>query len=233
VPADFAALSFYKLFGHPTGVGALIARREALARLRRPWFAGGTVRYASVAAESHRLLPRHEAFEDGTPNFLSIAALEAGFALLDEVQLPRLSAHVGRLTARLLGELHALRHRNGAPLVRIYGPADLTARGGTIAVNVLARDGSAIPFAEVEHRAAARNVALRGGCFCNPGASEAAFGLERHVITACFDALGDDFTIDRFAACAGTAVGAVRLSLGLANDDRDVARAVELIAEFR
>src|SRR6185436_2669316 len=41
-PADFIALSFYKLFGYPTGLGALVARREALARLRRPWFAGGT-----------------------------------------------------------------------------------------------------------------------------------------------------------------------------------------------
>src|SRR6185436_10573391 len=47
-PADFTALSFYKLFGYPTGLGALIARRDALARLRRPWFAGGTVAWASV-----------------------------------------------------------------------------------------------------------------------------------------------------------------------------------------
>ena len=42
-PADFVVLSFYKLFGYPTGVGALVARRDALRRLRRPWFAGGTV----------------------------------------------------------------------------------------------------------------------------------------------------------------------------------------------
>ena len=40
---DFVAVSFYKLFGYPTGIGALIARRPALARLRRPWFSGGTV----------------------------------------------------------------------------------------------------------------------------------------------------------------------------------------------
>jgi selenocysteine lyase/cysteine desulfurase len=48
VPADFVALSFYKVFGFPTGVGALVARRGALARLERPWFAGGTLEYASV-----------------------------------------------------------------------------------------------------------------------------------------------------------------------------------------
>jgi molybdenum cofactor sulfurtransferase len=40
VKPDFVPLSFYKLFGYPTGAGALIARRTALARLRRPWFAG-------------------------------------------------------------------------------------------------------------------------------------------------------------------------------------------------
>ena len=32
---DFVSLSFYKMFGYPTGIGALIARRDALAKLRR------------------------------------------------------------------------------------------------------------------------------------------------------------------------------------------------------
>jgi selenocysteine lyase/cysteine desulfurase len=48
---DFVALSFYKMFGWPTGVGALLARREALARLERPWFSGGTVVAAFVQRE--------------------------------------------------------------------------------------------------------------------------------------------------------------------------------------
>ena len=52
---DFVALSFYKMFGYPTGVGCLIARRAALARLRRPWFAGGTIDVASVRAGRHSL----------------------------------------------------------------------------------------------------------------------------------------------------------------------------------
>jgi hypothetical protein len=37
--------------GWPTGVGALLARREALARLERPWFSGGTVVAAFVQRE--------------------------------------------------------------------------------------------------------------------------------------------------------------------------------------
>jgi selenocysteine lyase/cysteine desulfurase len=218
-PADFAALSFYKLFGYPTGLGALIVRHEALAKLRRPWFAGGTVLYAAVGADTHRLRPRHEGFEDGTPNFLSIAALPAGFALFDEVQMPRLSAHVASLTAMLLDELRAMPH------VQIYGPQDMHQRGGTVAFNV-----RGVPYTEVEARATRARVSVRGGCFCNPGASEAAFGLR--AVRDCLDTLGDDFTVERFAACTGSAVGAVRVSMGMANNAADIRRVVDVIASF-
>lgn len=215
-PADYAALSFYKLFGYPTGLGALVARREALAKLRRPWFAGGTVLYAAVGADTHRLRPRHEGFEDGTPDFLGIAALPAGFALFDEVQMPRLSAHVESLTALLLDELRAMPH------VILYGPRDTHARGGVVTFNV-----RGVPYPEVEARAARARVSVRGGCFCNPGAAEAAFGLSD--VRPCLDSLGDTFTVDRFAACTGTAVGAVRVSLGMANNAADVMRLVDVV----
>ncbi|HEX6084283.1 MAG TPA: aminotransferase class V-fold PLP-dependent enzyme [Thermoanaerobaculia bacterium] len=215
-PADYVALSFYKLFGYPTGLGALVARREALAKLRRPWFAGGTVLYAAVGADTHRLRPRHEGFEDGTPNFLGIAALPAGFALLDEVQLPRLSAHVESLTALLLDELHAMPH------VILYGPRDTHARGGVVTFNV-----RGVAYTEVEARATKARVSVRGGCFCNPGAAEAAFGLSD--VRDCLDVLGDDFTVERFAACSGSVVGAVRVSLGMANNAADVRRVVDVV----
>ena len=216
-PADFVALSFYKLFGYPTGLGALIATRDSLAKLQRPWFSGGTVTYASIAADTHRLRPRHESFEDGTPNFLGIPALAAGFDLLDEVQLPSISEHVSRLTSLFLDGLRAMPH------VRIYGPADMTSRGGAVAFNVPA------PYSLVEARATEANVAVRGGCFCNPGASEAAFGLDADDIRNC---AGDDFTIERFAKCSGKTVGAVRVSVGLANNEDDIRRALEVVASF-
>jgi selenocysteine lyase/cysteine desulfurase len=40
---DFVPLSFYKIFGYPTGVVCLLARKAALAKLRCPWYAGGTI----------------------------------------------------------------------------------------------------------------------------------------------------------------------------------------------
>jgi selenocysteine lyase/cysteine desulfurase len=201
-PADFVALSFYKLFGYPTGVGALIARHDSLANLRRPWFSGGTIEYVSIADGTHQLKAGHESFEDGTTNFLEVAALEAGFALLDEVKMLRLSAHVCKLTHILLSELAAMPH------VTIYGPPDCSARGGTVAFNV---DG--VCYTEVERRAREAGVSLRGGCFCNPGAAEHAFGFVAN------------------AASRGN-IGAVRMSVGLANTCDDVERGLDVIAAF-
>ncbi len=232
-PADFAALSFYKLLGYPTGLGALVARREALELLRRPWFAGGTVTYASVHADTHRLRRRHEGFEDGTQNFLGIAALASGFALLEEVDMTRLSAHVTQLASKFFAELTALRHANGAPVAHLYGPRDMTDRGGTIAFNVRDRQGNTIPYSAVEMTATRANIAVRGGCFCNPGCAEAALALDPTRTAACLATLGADFTAERFADCLGSPVGAVRVSFGLANNDDDIRRAIELIATFR
>ena len=56
---------FYKLFGYPTGLGALLARRPALARLQRPWFSGGTVVAANIQGEWSCRCPGHALFEDG------------------------------------------------------------------------------------------------------------------------------------------------------------------------
>ncbi|HEY1952755.1 MAG TPA: aminotransferase class V-fold PLP-dependent enzyme [Gemmatimonadaceae bacterium] len=236
VPADFVALSFYKVFGYPTGVGALVARRDALAKLNRPWFAGGTLEYASVQNDRHLLRPVGDgAFEDGTPAFLSIAALEGGFTLLDEVCIRRLNTHVMRLTAYLLDGLRGLKHPNGAPLVTIYGPPTTQDRGGTIAFNVVDRTGRAVPFSSVEARASGEGVSLRGGCFCNPGASEAAFGFRAEETGRCLDQLSKTgFSVERFAECLGPdiPVGAVRASIGIPTNEADIDRALSVLASY-
>ena len=234
---EFVVLSFYKLFGHPTGLGALVARREALSRLQRPWFSGGTVEYVSVQNDSHSLLPDAGGFEDGTPHFLGAAALPAGFQLLAEVGMDRLAAHVARLTSDLLVALRCVTHGDGTPAVRLYGPSSSIGRGGTVAFNILAADGSVVPFWAVEERARSFNVAFRGGCFCNPGAAEAAFGFDRDAAARCLrTARAAGFTVQRFAECmtrdADLAVGAMRASLGMANNDADVRRAIEVVDSF-
>ena len=233
-PADFVAVSFYKMFGYPTGVGALVAQREALEGLARPWFAGGTIEYASVQLPRHQLRALHDGFEDGTANFLDITALEQGFAFRDGVGVSRLTAHVMELTGELLAGLQELRHGNGRAATRIYGPANLDRRGATVAFNVVDRSGRPVPFDAVEQRANAAGVLLRGGCFCNPGAAETAFRFDAARVGACLTSLGAGFTIPGLRHCLGpdVAVGAVRASLGVATNRRDILRALDVVATF-
>jgi len=230
--AQFVALSFYKMFGLPTGLGALIARRDALSALRRPWFAGGTVEYASVQLERHLLRDGAEGFEDGTADFLGIAALDAGFDVLERIGADRLSRRVDALASDFVAALRGLSHANGAPQVRLHGPSARSDCGATIAFNLLDRDGRVMPHIDVETRARGAGVALRGGCFCNPGASEAAFGFPAARSGDCLDRLGTHFSVDGFSRCLGgaVAVGALRASMGAATVDRDLERAVELLA---
>lgn len=229
---EFVVLSFYKLFGYPTGVGALVARRDALAGLRRPWFAGGTVEYASVQNTMHALREAPDGYEDGTPNFAALAALRHGFDFLEETGVARIHEHVLRLTRVLLDGLRGICHPDGAPSAIIYGPTDGWMRGCTVTFNLLDARHRVIPYPDVELRARDAGVAIRGGCFCNPGAAEHAFGFDAGRARACLEnASAGGFSIQRFARCLGddVAVGALRASAGLANTERDVDRLLGLV----
>jgi selenocysteine lyase/cysteine desulfurase len=226
---DFISLSFYKMFGYPTGIGGLIARRTALSRLRRPWFAGGTIKIVSVGADGHDLLDDEGAFEDGTVNFLGLPGVEIGLRFLAGVGVDCIHSRVDLLTACLLEQLGRLRHANGAPLVRIYGPPTGERRGATIAFNVLDSTGAALDYRGVETRANQSNISLRSGCFCNPGASEAALDLTQAVLSPLF-ANGARPTPE--ALRRRHAYGAVRVSLGIATTPADIARFVQFLHCF-
>jgi selenocysteine lyase/cysteine desulfurase len=231
---EFVTLSFYKMFGFPTGVGALVARYDALARLRRPWFAGGTIDVASVQADQFRYAAGTAAFEDGTPNFLAMPAVEMGLEMLDAVGVEVIHARVRALTSWLLQALQSLAHSNGHPLVRVYGPGGAERRGGTIAFNLAGRDGNLVDHALVDARAAEGRISLRTGCFCNPGAGELAFALSRDEITACLSSGRDRMSYDDFRRCIDPkAAGAVRASLGIVSTFRDAWRLVRLLESFR
>jgi selenocysteine lyase/cysteine desulfurase len=235
VPADFVALSFYKMFGYPTGIGALVAGRDALAELNRPWFSGGTVEFVSVQGGIHALRDGADGFEDGTANFLGIGAVPAGLLFLETLGLDRIDSHVSGLAATLAATLGALRHRNRRPVTRLYGPSRPMTRGATIAFNVLDDAGVAVPYGIVEERARAARVSVRGGCFCNPGASEAAFGFPIEATQRCLVQTRErGWSIPRFAECmSGFAVGAVRASFGIPSNERDLVRLVEVVDSFR
>jgi selenocysteine lyase/cysteine desulfurase len=225
VPADFVALSFYKMFGYPTGVGALVVRHDALRELRRRYFAGGTVEFVSVQNALARMRPGAEGFEDGTPHFLAMSAVTNGLRWLRGVGMAAIDRHDQCLTRLLLDRLAALGDR-----VVVYGPRGTHSRGGIVSFNVR-RDGRIVPFEVVEEAARRRGVAIRGGCFCNPGAAEHAFGVPPRVARQCLRE--EEFSIARLRACLdGIAVGALRASVGPATTITDVERLTTLVEEM-
>ena len=105
---DFVAISFYKMFGWPTGVGCLLARRQALAKLERPWFSGGTIVTAFVQREYFHSAPGAAQFEDGTVNYLNLPAVEIGLRYLDRIGIDTVHRRVGALGQWLIDQLGSL-----------------------------------------------------------------------------------------------------------------------------
>jgi selenocysteine lyase/cysteine desulfurase len=226
IKPEFVIVSWYKLFGFPTGVGSLVVRRDALATLHRPWFSGGTVQAALVGAQWYKLNDDETAFEDGTLNFLSIPDVHVGIDWLVQLGREATAARVRWLTERFIRSLHALRHTNDRPMAVIYGPTGMEGRGGTVAFNLLDAEGHIIDGEIVARDAAAAKISIRTGCFCNPGAGEAALGIQKTQIKAFFDrrpVAADGRTHHKPLA------GAIRASFGVASIEEDGDALIQLI----
>ena len=236
VRPEFVTISFYKIFGYPTGVGCLVIKTDAVAKMRRPWFAGGTVNFATVQGQQHILSPGEAGFEDGTCNYLGIPGVEIGLQHLERIGVDAIHTRVRCLTGWLLEQLLALRHANGRPMVRIYGPATTEMRGGSVTMNFYDPDGHLLDYRRIEELASLRRISLRTGCFCNPGAGETAEGLTEEDMLAGA-AGGADMTLPRFMQViqhrGGKSAGAIRVSLGIVSNFADVYRFVQFAAEFR
>ncbi len=229
---EFVPLSFYKMFGFPTGVGCLIAKKSALHKLRRPWFSGGTIQVASVQGDKYSFAEGARAFEDGTINYLMLPAIEIGLKHLNAIGIQTVHERVSCLTDWLIKNLLELRHSNNVPVVEIYGPRNIKQRGGTIALNFRDPDGKTFDFHVIEVAAGTFNISLRTGCFCNPGAGEIAFGLTKKDMTECFDHEERASFEQCILNVKGKTAGAVRVSLGLVTNFSDVYRFLQFVKTF-
>jgi len=225
VKPDFVTISFYKMFGYPTGLGALIARRQALAKLHRPWFAGGTITVASVQGEKYYMADGAHAFEDGTIDYLNIPAIEIGLKHIESIGYDVIQERVHSLAGWLLDKLTSMKHSSGTHLARVYGPTTTQDRGGAVAANFYDKEGKAIDHRFIEERANEANISLRTGCFCNPGAGEVALGISRVELDVCFTSPDheDRLSVDDFRLCIdGKSSGAVRISVGMVTNFNDI-----------
>ena len=159
---DFVCLSFYKIFGYPTGVGALLVRKSAEQVLQKKYYGGGTVKIALSTLNWHRKRDRvFEKFEDGTISFLSIIALLQGYKTLERLvpasdnkclSMMRISRHCFNLAKYFYDSTKDLAHSNKQILFRFYHDTTFdccTNQGGIINFNVLKCDGTFVGFAEV------------------------------------------------------------------------------------
>jgi len=222
---DFVCLSFYKIFGYPTGVGAL-------AKLHRPWFAGGTITVASVQGDRYFLHVGAEGFEDGTLNYLTLPAVEIGLKHIQRIGYDAIHTRVACLTGWLLEQFSGLRHSNGLPVVKIYGPLDTHMRGGTITLNFFDPRGHFVDHLRVEERANQKQISIRTGCFCNPGGGELALGLTTTELSTCFG-LKSRMEFHDFQRCIDDkSTGAVRVSVGLVSNFADVYHLIDFARQF-
>ncbi|KAJ7189005.1 PLP-dependent transferase [Mycena filopes] len=236
-PVDAMAVSFYKMFGFPTGVGALVVKRSFLTQLKRPWFAGGNVDVVQVPGSIVTRSPElHEQFEDGTINYLTLPAVTDGLRFLT-AYLPFLPLRLSCLMHYLVSSLSKLRHDTGTPAVRILSATpsrrlksigDQSDTGSIISLIFLDPRGEMIPNSFVEYAASKLSISLRTGCMCNPGGAAAILGIEEDM-----QRLYEGATLKDFERTVGHELGVVRVSLGLASNFQDawtVVRFAGLIA---
>ena len=234
---DFVPLSFYKIFGFPTGVGCLLVRKSALHKLRRPWFSGGTIVLSSILAADATgagfyLTPGESGFEDGTLNYLLLPAVEIGLRYIASIGVELIHERVRCLTGWVLENLLALRHSNGQPVVRVYGPISTERRGGTIAFNFYDPAGALLDCYAMQEEANQCGLSVRSGCFCNPGVREIALGFVRENLAASFRKK-ERMTYEQFLEVIDDQKqGALRVSLGLATTFSDVYRFLQFAQTF-
>uniref|UniRef100_A0A8C5RG92 Molybdenum cofactor sulfurase n=1 Tax=Laticauda laticaudata TaxID=8630 RepID=A0A8C5RG92_LATLA len=235
--ADFIPLSFYKIFGFPTGIGALLVKNEIASCLRKTFFGGGTA--AAYLAEEDFYSPRQsvaERFEDGTVSFLDIIAIKHGFDVLEKITggMENIKQHTFALAHHTYSVLSTLKYANGAPLVRIYSDTDFSnsdIQGPIINFNVLEENGDTMGYSQVDKLAGLYNIHMRTGCFCNTGACQQHLGISHDDIKKNLQAghvCGDDIDL-----IDGHPTGSVRISFGYMSTFEDVQAFLKFIISIR
>jgi molybdenum cofactor sulfurtransferase len=233
VKPDFVTLSFYKIFGYPTGLGALLVRNSSCHVLKKRYFGGGTVLMAQTLENTAVLRDAvHERFEDGTVPFLSILALKEGFNTIKRLNLTfdLISKHTFSLAQYVYRNLLCLHHANGRPVVVLYHDTpfeNLCDQGAIVNFNVLRDDGEHVGYAEVLHFANLYGIHLRTGCFCNPGACQYFLKLSPEDVKRHFNA--GHVCGDQHDLVDGCPTGSVRISFGYMSTKKDADQLLEMI----
>ncbi|HEV2370184.1 MAG TPA: SufS family cysteine desulfurase [Acidimicrobiales bacterium] len=124
---DFLGVTGHKMLG-PTGIGAIWAREELLEAM--PPFLGGGEMISDVRLDGFSPNEVPWKFEAGTMPIAEAVGLGAAIEYLDGLGMDAVRRHEIDLTSYALC---SLRERHGDDL-RIFGPAEATARGGVLSL---------------------------------------------------------------------------------------------------
>ena len=232
VKPDFVSVSFYKIFGFPTGVGCLLVKKSKFDKLHKPWFAGGTVTLAAVKSPHHYLAKNHERFENGTVSYLDLPAVKTGLDFIRNIKMERLTERVKSLADYLYQELLKLEHDSGEPIVKIFGPEDRGNVGGTMIMTFFDEDGKLFPFEEIEAEANQQMISIRSGCFCNPGIDEVNNCLTSEELASYFSSR-DDGNYHDMISFLNKMRGATRVSLGIATIKDDLDSFISFVGKLK
>ncbi|KAF9411629.1 hypothetical protein HW555_009632 [Spodoptera exigua] len=170
---DFVCLSFYKIFGYPTGLGAILIKNSSSDVLcQKRYFGGGTVDFVLSTEDMHvKRKNLYERMEDGTIPFLSVLALKHCFDTMHKL-IPKsinddimetISYHTYFLAKDLYLQLHDLKHTNGNKAAITYMDSnfsDIRKQGGIVTFNLLREDGSYIGFVETKMKQPKRCLSM-------------------------------------------------------------------------
>jgi molybdenum cofactor sulfurtransferase len=238
---NFITISFYKIFGYPSGLGALIIRRDSSNILNKKYYGGGAIQMASAEVDYN--LPKfeiHDRFEDGTIDFYGITALKHGFDYVNRVGgMKVIQQYTCGLSHYLVNKMMELKHKTGILLCNIYGKHmvnsginNFNIQGPVITFNLNWNNGEVIGFNLVAELAELNNIIIRTGCFCNVGACSDHLKLTPEVMMKNFE-LGRNCGDNSIDIVDGITTGAIRVSLGASSNISDCNRLLEfLISNF-
>lgn len=234
-PADFIPISFYKMFGFPTGLGALLVRNNAAGILKKTYFGGGTAA-AYLSGEDYYVHAANipDRFEDGTVSFLDIIAVNHGFECLHKITggMHNIQQHTFGLARYTYMLLSSLCHGNGQPVAQIYTEGQFespSTQGAILNFNLIDSCGEIIGYSQVDRMASLYNIHVRTGCFCNTGACQAFLGITNEQMKRNLQAghvCGD--TVDMVV---GQPTGSIRVSFGYMSTFEDCQKFLKFVAE--
>uniref|UniRef100_A0A6I8R0P4 Molybdenum cofactor sulfurase n=1 Tax=Xenopus tropicalis TaxID=8364 RepID=A0A6I8R0P4_XENTR len=232
---DFVTISFYKIFGFPTGLGALIVSNRVTHLLRKNYFGGGTS--AAYLSGEDFYVPKastSDRYEDGTISFLDIIAIKYGFDTLERLTggMEHIQNHTHTLASYTYSVLSALRYANGASVIQIYSDTEfrmLDVQGPVINFNVLDESGGIIGYSQVDKLASLYNIHFRTGCFCNSGA------CQKHLRNSNMDVkqnlMAGHVCGDNIDVINGQPTGSIRISFGFMSTFEDARVFITFIIE--